>query len=336
LQKNPVKSILCMPIVHQGKANFLIYMEHSQIAGAFTEKRIEVLNMLSTQIAISIENSMLYDTMEQKVDERTHELLKANQLLELQHARINSSIRYAKTMQDSILPTKEELKNAFAEHFVIYRPKDIVSGDFYWYAAIDNKHILAVADCTGHGVPGAFMSMTGNSLLDEIVKQKKISDPSQILEALHWGIQEALRQRINNNKDGMDIGISVIERLDNQYILTYAGAKRPLYYVQNGKLEKLDADRQSIGGKQIDEFTPFQNTQIELPLGSVIYMSTDGFADQNNAQRKTLSIRKFIELLNQYNSLPLDEQGRLYEKELDAFMGQEQQRDDITVIGIRL
>jgi histidine kinase len=337
IQKSNLKSVLCLPILQQGKTRLVIYMEHSQIAGAFTYDRVEILRMLSSQIAISIENSVLYDTMEQKVAERTADLEQANTDLKDKNTRITDSIRYAKTMQNSILPTEEELKKAFSDHFVLYRPKDVVSGDFYWYAHIDNKHILAVADCTGHGVPGAFMSMTGNGILDEIVKQKKISDPSQILELLNLAIIEALRQRTSDNTDGMDIGIAVVEKTaENNFRLSYAGAKRPLFYVKEKTLERISADRRSIGGRQNIDKLPFQNFILDLPAASKFYMSTDGFADQNNAQRHTFNLRRFTEMLEQNSHLPFKEQGLLYAKYLDDFMGNEYQRDDITLIGICL
>jgi serine phosphatase RsbU (regulator of sigma subunit) len=277
--------------------------------------------------------------LEQQTEEilaQRDDILKKNLALEQQTKAITDSIRYAQTMQQAILPLEQDLKRAFNDYFVLFRPKDIVSGDFYWYSHVDRKHILAVVDCTGHGVPGAFMSLIGNTILDETVNQKKILEPSQILDTIHLNIIKALRQAESNNMDGMDLGILVIDYQGDSVLLHYAAAKRPLWYQKNGKIEAIQGDRRMIGGAKQDNPKPFQNHVVELPKGAVFYMQTDGLSDQPDAQRKNLGKGILIEFLNQNLHRPMAEQSDLLIQLLDNHKINTEQRDDITFIGIRL
>ena len=332
-EHNPI-SVLCVPILHQGKLKAIIYLENNFMKGVFNAKRIAIVNLLAGQVATSLENALLYASMEERVEARTRELNEANELLKYQHQRIADSIRYAQTMQSSILPTKEDLDSAFAEHFVIFRPKDIVSGDFYWYNRFENQHILALADCTGHGVPGAFMSMIGNSALDEIVKVKKINNPSVILEMLQSSIDEALRQR---TRDGMDIAIIVVERLDNGlFKILFSSAKISLFYMEGEKAVRLKGTRKSIGGGMNIGKANFELDELHLPEGTRLYLCTDGFPDQCDANRISFKMTKVVELFEYYSEMPLKNQGIVFENILNEFMGTQEQRDDITLIGIKL
>jgi serine phosphatase RsbU (regulator of sigma subunit)/tetratricopeptide (TPR) repeat protein len=333
---NTVKplSALCVPVLNQGTLKAVIYLENSLITGAFNAKRITLVNLLVGQIATSLENALLYAGLEERVQARTHELNAANELLKVQHQRIADSIRYAQTMQNSILPTDEDLSGAFAEHFAIFRPKDVVSGDFYWYAHIGNQHILAVADCTGHGVPGAFMSMVGNSALDEIIKVKEITNPSLILDMLQNSIQEALRQR---TRDGMDIAIMVCEQHDENTVkILFSAAKNSLLYWENNKIVRLKGTRRSLGGGASNTQTPFELHELFLPKGTQLYLTTDGFPDQCDSNRNSFKMARLIEMLESYQAFPLKEQARFFENTLNQFMGDEEQRDDITLIGLKL
>jgi len=339
VQKGSAKSILCMPITHQGKVRLVIYMEHSQIAGAFTQERIEVLKMLSTQIAISIENSVLYDTLEQKVSERTADLEKANEQLKDKNLRITDSINYAQTMQQAILPSEAEIGQISDDNFVLYLPKDIVSGDFYWYGFVNHTHILAVIDCTGHGVPGAFMSMIANTLLNEIVNQKQITQTDQILEQLHKGVREALSQESSNNTDGMDMALCSFVKSENGIVLQFSGAKNVLYYIKDGTFGKLEANKRSIGGLLLGkrQLEPFTSKELVLSKGDVFYLTTDGFADQAGGEsRKPFSKMRLMELFQQHWQLPMSEQKEIYLEALKMHQGNNAQRDDITLIGIRV
>ncbi|WP_299464519.1 7TM diverse intracellular signaling domain-containing protein [uncultured Microscilla sp.] len=305
-------------------------------------------------------------TLEQKVKERTHQLESAKQEITIQHTallhvqeellvqqemieeqnqvlvykqkHIDQSIKAAQKIQEAMLPFDQRIKGIFADCFVLNRPKDVVSGDFYWVETINNKVFVAIADCTGHGVPGAFMSMIGHILLDHIIKVNNIYQPGQVLEILHAKVQQALRQKISNDRNGMDIGLCLIENVDNtRSLLTFAGAKRPLYYwhAQKGGIVELKGTPKAIGGIQRQDIS-FANQYLHLPAGSIIYLSSDGYVDQNNPQRKKLGKRRFIELLQSCIHLSLSTQCILFEEELLSHMQESEQRDDILMVGIQM
>jgi serine phosphatase RsbU (regulator of sigma subunit) len=338
IQHQNVKSLLCFPIMHQGKVRMVIYMEHNTVEGAFTSDRIEVLNMLSSQVAISIENSTLYETMEQKVTQRTAELAKVNEELVHKNTNITSSIKYALRMQQAILPTEEEMAQISKDYFALYLPKDIVSGDFYWYAKIREQHLVAAIDCTGHGVPGAFMSMIANTLLDEIVNQKEVTDPASILEQLHKGVRIALNQDVSNNNDGMDMCLCTLEKqIDGQTKILFSGAKNSLYYVKEGDYNTIEADRRSIGGQDSRNPSPFQTHTLMLNTGDVFYLSTDGYIDQaGGVKRMAFSRKRLIEYIKENWQKSMQEQRDIFQDALMRHQGNIPQRDDITLIGFRV
>jgi predicted ATPase/serine phosphatase RsbU (regulator of sigma subunit)/tRNA A-37 threonylcarbamoyl transferase component Bud32 len=329
IKERKPKSVLCFPISRKGKLNGIIYLENNLIDNAFTPERLRILNMLSSQMSISIENALLYKNLEQKVQDRTAEL-------QAQTQRLTDSIRYAQTIQQAILPTDASLKAAFHEFFVIFRPKDIVSGDFYWMTQVENYTFAAVIDCTGHGVPGAFMSVIGNTLLNEIVNLKRICQPTQILQLLHEGIRTALKQRQTDNTDGMDIGLCRIERHETWVEVLYAGAKRPLYYTYNEALHKFKGDNRSIGGLLKKKEEPFNSQQVALLRGDILYLSTDGFIDQADEERQKFGTLRFEQLLASIKERPLAEQREILENQLDRHQGKAEQRDDITIFAIQL
>ncbi|TAE00126.1 MAG: tetratricopeptide repeat protein, partial [Bacteroidetes bacterium] len=207
--------------------------------------------------------------------------------------RLNQSIRYAQNIQQAILPKPEQLSSFFCDHFIIYLPKDVVSGDFYWFAEIESsnllnkKSILVLADCTGHGVPGAFMTMIGNTLLHETINIKNIHEPDQILMHIDSGIRTVLNQKDSKNYDGMDVGVCLFEKIENQQTkITFSGAKSSLFYIANDEILQLTGDRLVIGGK-LNRNKDFTNKNLILPNKSLIYLSSDGFADQNDSERKS-------------------------------------------------
>ncbi len=229
----------------------------------------------------------------------------------------------------------------YFDNFIIYRPKDIVSGDFYWFTVIENQAIqtffVSVVDCTGHGVPGAFMSMISNSILNEIVKVRKIHDPKEILLKLDIEIRSSLKQDITENRDGMDVVMCKIENGENNKI-TFCGAKRPLYFYNSGSniLDKIKGDRRSVGGTKLRySKVQFTNSEIDFSKGDEIILSTDGFVDQNNNMRKRFGSTKFHRITSTILTKPTSEQKQILETELDKWQGTELQRDDITMIGIK-
>ncbi len=271
------------------------------------------------------------------------EIRKQKDQIEIQNEQITSSINYAKTIQQAILPLPEDLEKYF-ESFIIFKPRDVVSGDFYWFTEKQGKDgkterlFLAVVDCTGHGVPGAFMSMIGSRLLSEIVLEQNLSSPKDILETLDKKVKIALRQETTDNNDGMDMAVCVIEKDNDSYHITYSGAKSDLYYFshKNDDITILSSERRSIGGsKQKRGNIEFTNKDFYLFKNDMIWLTTDGIIDQNNAERKRFGTPKFIETLKEAKDLKLKDQKKLFLKKLDEHQGFEKQRDDVTIWGIK-
>ncbi len=266
----------------------------------------------------------------------TQEVLEEQkQQLEIEHRKTQESIHYAQRIQFSILPSDHQRKAIIPESFVIYRPKDIVSGDFYWISKNGGKTIASVIDCTGHGVPGSLVSLIGNNLLNEAINEHRLLDPSEILDYLDVKVRVKLKQDEGNNRDGMDLGLCVLEKQVNEtYKLTYGGAKNTLFVVADGKLSTLKGDRKSIGGFKHN----FSFTQQELNLrpGDTIYMTTDGFIDQANPQRERFGSKRLRKLISELHHLTMGEQGKQFEKALDQHQQDTEQRDDINFIGIRI
>jgi len=277
-----------------------------------------------------------FGLMLDKIQSSLHESQEKAQEIERSQVQIMDSIRYARQIQDAVLPTENELNEYFIESFAIYKPQKIVSGDFYWVYRKKRKTFVAVVDCTGHGVPGAFMSMIGQTLLNKIIGQSKIYDPAMILEVLHLEIRHALKQNEGKNDDGMEIAICAIETTDSGKQVTFAGAHRPLYYVQQGELLKVKGDKRSIGGKQKQENQQFITHTIYLQTGDTLYLTTDGFADQNDTNRVKYGTQKLIQFLEQIKEYPFATQKLELLKEFETFKNGEPQRDDMTILGLRV
>jgi predicted ATPase/serine phosphatase RsbU (regulator of sigma subunit)/tRNA A-37 threonylcarbamoyl transferase component Bud32 len=332
------KSVLCFPIVRKKEVLCVLYLENNLTTDAFTTDRVRLLTTLSAQIAISLENSLFYQELEAKVQGRTQELQGANKELAEQSKRITDSIRYAETIQKAILPNHLELKDVFDDYFVIFKPKDIVSGDFYWFSNVGKYTFLAVVDCTGHGVPGAFMSMIAHAQLNEIVNEKKVLDPNLILYDLHEGIRVSLHQRESDNTDGMDLCLCRFEKTDKGMKVVFAGAKRPLYRSdKDGVIKRIKGSNAGIGGGQRKKYRFYENILLELHKGESIYLTTDGFVDQVGASsRRTYGSRRFIKTLETVQKMNATDQKQTLLNELSRHKREEEQRDDITIIGVRV
>jgi ligand-binding sensor domain-containing protein/serine phosphatase RsbU (regulator of sigma subunit) len=275
--------------------------------------------------SIKRENKVL----EEKVEERTQELAQKNK-------DITSSIRYAKRIQLAILPPLEQIFRYFPQSFLLYKPKDIVSGDFYWFGIKNGRKIIAVVDCTGHGVPGAFMSMIGHNLLNQIIIENGITAPNQILDALHKGVQSALKQgtSVVDTSDGMDVAICSINSDNTE--LQYAGAFRPLFILNGKQFDRVEADKFPIGGSQLDAQRHYTCHTLPVNKGDTFYMTSDGYADQFGGERgKKFMVKRFNELLLSIQDKDMEEQGRILEETFNNWRGEYQQVDDILVMGIR-
>jgi serine phosphatase RsbU (regulator of sigma subunit) len=339
ISKNQIKSILCAPIMKQGELTGVLYLENNLSTGAFTADRLQVVNVLSSQAAISIDNALLYANMEQKVKDRTKELAETNDKLAEKNQHITDSINYAKTIQEAILPSKTAIGNSLNDFFILFRPKDIVSGDFYWFTHFEGYTFIAAVDCTGHGVPGAFMSMIGSSILNQIVKEQRVLDPALILKNLNNNVRHALRQDVKEDasRDGMEICFCRINSSGDEVV--FAGGHRTLYMMRGDEFVSIKGDKESIGGKQKEERV-YTNHEIKIEKGkrTVIYLTTDGFQDQPSPEGKKIGSKGLQEMIQtHYRASGLD-QKKLFEDALDAHTKnyQEPQRDDITLIGIIL
>jgi serine phosphatase RsbU (regulator of sigma subunit) len=296
-----------------------------------------------------------------EVNIKNQELREQKQIIEEKKQDIESSIRYALRIQQAILPTQEEIALKIPQHCIFFKPRDVVSGDFYWFAETDpepvytidpelpnkasvfqgftnEKQVVAAVDCTGHGVPGAFMSLIGSSLLNEIVTMDNVTSADQILNYLHRNIQLRLRQQglEGETYDGMDIALCVIDR--EAKTMEFAGANNPLVYFQKGEMHIINGDKQGIGGYSlVGKRTPFSKHTIDLQEPTTFYLFSDGFQDQFGGIKNRKFMKKnFYQLLADIHQEPMHKQAQLLEKALDEWKGTEPQVDDILVIGMRL
>jgi ligand-binding sensor domain-containing protein/serine phosphatase RsbU (regulator of sigma subunit) len=262
-----------------------------------------------------------------------------NKNLSNQNIQINNSINAALTIQESILPPESKAQNILADYYIIYQPKDIVSGDFYLIEQLQGKIILVVADCTGHGVPGAFMSLISSNLLEKNILINQNINPADILRQLHQQVRNTLNQAESGNNYGLDIGIAVIEKqFSKPTKIIFAGAKRPLYFIAKNKpdeVQTIAGTRKSIGGIQ-NENIQFENHTIILPSESMIYLSSDGLIDQNDDKRNRLGSKKVFEILVNTFSQSSEEQKTALLNALESQMQGTTQRDDILWLGVRL
>lgn len=271
-----------------------------------------------------------------KEEELTTNLIQSKFKLEQQNQDTLDSILYAKKIQDAILPLHSRLKQWLPQSFIFHLPRDIVSGDFYWFKNINGKIFIACVDCTGHGVPGAFMSMIGTILLDDIIEKKGLDQADEILNELHLGVVKSLKQnkRSKASQDGMDIALCIIDKTANQ--LQFAGAFRPLVHIRNGQLNRIKSDAAPIGGFRGEE-PNYHTHQINYLPGDVFYIYTDGYPDQFGGEKnKKYMTRRFRELLLSLHSLEPQEQNLKLQEELDRWKGARDQVDDILVIGFKL
>lgn len=271
--------------------------------------------------------SVAFDITE-SVAQREENEAKQNDIME--------SLRYAKRIQRTILPDKKAMDDVFDEYFVVFKPKDIVSGDFYWFNQVVGKAFVAIVDCTGHGVPGAFMSLIGYNLLNQIVIQKGIHKPGAILTELHNQVRATLKQDAADSKsrDGMDVCLVAINKYGDE--IEYAGANRPLFILHEGELTEIKPTKCSIGGEQMEEERIFQNHEISIESRDSIYMFSDGFVDQfGGPDFKKFSTKKLKQLILDNSHEPMSVQRALFNIVWKDWKGDEEQTDDVSMIAIR-
>ena len=282
--------------------------------------------------------------LEKIVEERTAEIRKQSQLIlekneeiTAKNKEITDSIKYAQRIQTAMLPMEERIQAVLPDHFILFRPKDIVSGDYYWFAETENSIIITAADCTGHGVPGAFMSMIGSQILTEIVVEG-ITSPEQILTNQNRRIRKALKQDTTANQDGMDMALCTIDK--KTHLVEYSGAKNQLVVIQNDELTEYKADKQSIGGQQLygDDFQ-YKKVAIQPDGNTWFYMFSDGYKDQFGGENNTkFLIKNLRALFMQIHNEPPAKQREILNDTIEKWIkdGNTEQTDDIIIIGFKL
>lgn len=311
--------------------NLRITRNQNRVLEDKVKERTEELKQKQEEILT--QNEELRQAQEELQTQRDF-LDEQNQALDNQNRKVATSIRAAHAIQRAVLPKEEKLSRLLGEYFVLNRPRDVVSGDFYRLDQIGGKTIWITADCTGHGVPGAFMTMIGNSLLDRIIRLQGIHEPARILEHLDQELRTALQQE----NVGIDMTVTCWEKAsENTLKVSFAGAKSSLLYAQpNDKsLSRLRGTRRSVGGKR-KSLCPFQTHELELLNGSLLYAGSDGLRDQNNKNREKFGSPRLEQVLNNVLLYPLSKQKRHLEQQLDAFMEGCEQRDDILWMAVRL
>lgn len=305
---------------------------------SFRASRRAQSNLKAKSAEITRQNQELLQT-QSTLQEQQQAIQEKNAALEAQQDVIQSSLNYALNIQGAILPRHNRFQKLFADHFIFFKPKDVVSGDFYWLGQLsDGSRLIATIDCTGHGIPGAFMSMIGHALMNELLLTKTKTSPALLLESLHAKIRQVLNQEETKNRDGMDGCICWLPKTEGEgpIKVIYAGARIPLYYYHPEEGFQIEiATKRSLGGEQLTD-REFVEHELELPQGAILYLSTDGIVDQSNNERKRFGKARLRDLLAGLTHLPMKEQKTIVEQALADFQAEEAQRDDITLLGVKL
>ncbi|WP_020529431.1 two-component regulator propeller domain-containing protein [Flexithrix dorotheae] len=321
----------------------------------YQDYHIDILRNLAVYIGIAISNANNYA----KIEESNSEIAKQHEVISNIHNKVTASINYARRIQEAALPSLEKMRTGLKDVFVLYKPKDIVSGDFYWYSEVkgddgNSKIVVVAADCTGHGVPGAIMSIAGENFLNQVVNIRGITSPDLILQELDKSVRTAFRQDTSNNKDGMDIALCVIDKKKKE--IEFAGAYNPLIFIENNELNIIKGNKVSIGGQAEGEkvfkknkvkigetvmTTEGETTEVSeetkpsTPM--TCYIFSDGFPDQfSPIHKRKFLLKRFKEKLLEIHHRPLEEQKLILDSTLEDWKGDEKQIDDILVVGFRI
>lgn len=298
--------------------------------------RLKNVELAKANEAIKAKQQELENAYEE-IQSKNQNLSKTLRQLELVHQRMEDSIHYAQRIQNALLPHRSELKQALPESFIFYQPRDIVSGDFYWLSESEDEVVFAAADCTGHGVPGGFMTVLGKTLLNKVVMDHEETRPDSILEQLDEQLLLALGAREERNiADGMDISIFTYHK--SKRTVQISGAKNDTYLVRDGEIEVIKASVSPIGGSKLHyrKSKSFTSQEFSLKQGDMLYMASDGFQDQfGGKDKEKFTRRRFRELLSNLGKLPVSEQRHVLERTFKEWKKQEDQLDDILVVGIR-
>jgi len=313
--------------VRQGEARLRSNLVRNDELGTLSREFDRMLDNLDDMI----------ENLDIKVQDKTRELSRQYEELDFANNEIKASIQYARRIQHAILPGKDTLPQAIRDHFVIWKPKDIIGGDIFWLHKEGHRFIAAVIDCTGHGVPGAIMTMIANMALNRVVQDVSDDDPAAVLKELNRLVRISLGQHIpgSSTDDGLDVGLCVVNPMERTLI--FAGARIGMLVTDNGMIKEIRGDRKSIGYRTSNPDQIFTNHRLGLEEGAAIYLTTDGIFDQaGGARRLPFGKRRFVEIVAAHNKKTMSMQKEAIEEALTAYQGSEEQRDDITVVGFRL
>lgn len=351
------ESLILVPMII-GKQVVGIISAQSFSKNAYKEYHLDILRTIAAYSAIALENANLLQNMENQVRVRTAEVVKQKEIIEEKNKDITDSIHYAQRIQNVILPPMGEFQDNFVDSFVVFKPRDIVSGDFYWVEEVDDKIYLAVVDCTGHGVPGALVSVVGANGLNRCLLEFDLRDPAEILNKLSQLVTETFEKTDSQVKDGMDIALCCIDKKTNQ--LTFSGAYNPLWIIRenvedtsglnsfnlikegNKTLIEIKSDKQPVGYSYQPK--PFNTVDFQLQPNDAIYIFSDGFSDQfggheeviiNKGGKKFKSVN-FKKLLLSLSHKSLDEQRSIIEETFETWKGDLEQVDDVCILGVRI
>ena len=337
-------SLEALEIARQKKKNVPFILVTGSVSEEFAVECMKagvddyLLKSSLIRLPSSIENILSKNKVKREKDivESLHkELLVAYKKIEESSKSITDSINYAKLIQDAMFMDKCTLKNYITDSFIIFRPKDIVSGDFYWFSRQNKKLVVAIVDCTGHGVPGAFMSMIGYGILNEIVNLKRITQPAEILKKMNESLYRALKKSGEHQSyDGMDLAVCTIDEENSE--LEFAGANRHLYYLKDKQMEQIKGDRFGIGGGHMNSPKEFMSHKILFNKGDMMYLFTDGFADQFGGKNgKRMMTKNLVKLIGSTASHCLNDQCYKLNDSLDQWQGKVEQTDDILLLGLQ-
>ncbi len=336
-----VESQVAIPLLLDNNLVGVLAVE-SEKTNVFDSRDELIITILANQAASAIEKARAHqklkhinENLEDLVVERTREVVLQKDIIEEKNKDIMDSIHYAKRIQDALLPAKSYAEDHAKDHFILFKPKDVVSGDFYWINQKENKLFFSAIDCTGHGVPGAFVSIVAHSGLQRALILFSLRTPAEILDKLNENITDMFSRDNTSTeiKDGMDITLCALDR--DAMKLEFAGANNPMYLLRDGILSEIKGDKQPIG--QYFSRKDFTNQTIDVKKGDIIYLFTDGYADQFGGPKgKKFKYKQFEEILTANYKLPMIEQAKILDNKFMEWKGTLEQVDDVTVMGVRV
>jgi serine phosphatase RsbU (regulator of sigma subunit) len=328
---SPEFNFIMTPLILSGEAKFLLVTTgfHFFLFGLLASVLVLLLIIfLARRVVITSKLLMSKEQLLHMVDSEKREL-------EFKNRNLTDSLIYAQRIQEALLPSEAYFRKHFQDSFIFFKPKDIVSGDFYWIGEKGDKIYVVAADCTGHGVPGALMSMIGIEIIGKAINEGNIESPSQILAILNKALEKTFTSEKNIGtiiRDGMDIGLCQVDKLRKKMV--FAGAFFPLYLIRNNSLDEIKSDKIIIGLNP--EGISYTDHEIDIMKNDIFYIFSDGYVDQfGGSENKKFMYRRFKFLLTRIHTFSVEDQKSILEEEFREWMGSNAQLDDIMVIGFR-